>query len=1133
MAGNDPETDEAPPIALQLLGAPQWRRLDGAGGTLAPRDAALLALLAIDGQVARDRLAAWLWPEATSQGRANLSLRQRLHRLRRDCGHPLVKASHQLALLPCVTVDLHAEPPVTEGQLLAGQDFSAFEAFDAWLQAARDALGARQADALAGRAAALEARGALAEAIALTERIVATRPATEHAWRRLMRLHWLRADRAAAIATFERFEREVCRELGLRPSAETLALLDQVERQETTESAPRSALPAALLRPPRLVGREASLRAMAEAWAGGRAVMLLAAGGMGKSRLLEAFVQGRPGTLRLRARPGDANQPYATLAHALDQALAHWGAALDPGTRAELSRLLPAMGPPPAVPAQQPRLWQAVEQAWLACMARGLQAVVLDDLHWSDTATLEQLRWQLASRPLAALRWAFATRPDEATPATALLRGWFGDSLRVQPVPLRAWSLDELGELLPTLDLPAALAGDPALPATLLRQTGGQPFFVLETLKTAALAGGGPAAALAPAVGAMIERRLQRLGDDARRLLQLLAVAAGELRLQAAARVLQRPPVALADDWAELAAAQLVHATGVAHDLVRECVLATLPAPALRALHLALAEGLAAEPGSDPAALAPHWQAAQAWPQAGAAWRMAAAAAVRAGRLAEADALYDRAAAAHECSGDERAEVEVVAAAHPTRTMLRGAEAQRAALQSRLDTIHDPAARVRLLLLLADAEMSRMQPAAAAAATTLAWRLVQGLPEAAALHADAAMEHGRALAWSDRIDEGVALLRQACAEADATGDLRLRLRARCSLNDVLVPAGQRVESVLHQQEALALTRQLGDSFETAVCASNLSVVQLLVGNAEGAYTAGREALEAFAGMQAKHVNRIMCAGSFAFAAAHLGRFDEVQQLAQPLAEGSDDDPVRRAVRNVLSTIALWRGRPDEAAALMPPPDDTSPLSVRLTGLLARLRWCAWTGADDAADRAALQALGECHPALRDDAHYYRSWALWDPPDDALARLDRLAASQDAAGATHLATSLAAVALQIALAAHRPDAGARALALQAGGPLSGRLHPALYPPEMLAVLASGLRAAGDAAGARTAQAQALAWIDAARLPDGSAATRAAFRRGNPVNRELLEVAAGAALTRNQSAPRGVLTTPPLARRGTPG
>lgn len=492
---------------------------------------------------------------------------------------------------------------------------------------------------------------------------------------------------------------------------------------------------------------------------------------------------------------------------------------------------------------------------------------------------------------------------------------------------------------------------------------------------------------------------------------------------------------------------------------------------------------------------------------------LAAAAAVRAGRLAEADVLYERAAAAHAGGGDVRAEVEVVAAAHPTRLMLHGAAAQLAALRPRLDTVHDPAARVRLLLLVADAEMSRMQPAAAAAATALAWRLVQGLPEAAALHADAAMEHGRALAWSDRIDEGVALLRQACAEADATGDLRLRLRARCTLNEVLVPAGQRVESVRHQREALDLTRQLGDSLETAICASNLTVFQLLVGDAVGAYAAGREALESFAAMQAQHVNRIMCAGSFAFAAAHLGRFDEVQRLAQPLAEGSDDDPVRRAVRNVLSTVALWRGRPDEAAALLPPPEDTSPLSVHLTGVLARLRWCAWTGADDAADRAALQALGERHPALRDDAHYYRSWALWDPPDDALARLDRLAADQAAAGATHLATSLAAVALQIALAQHRPDASARALALKAGGPLPGRLHPALYPPEMLAVLAAGLQAAGDAAGARAAQAQALAWIDAARLPDGRAATRAAFRRGNPVNRRLLQGDAGPALTQS--------------------
>lgn len=1132
MAGTtDPETHlHTGSITLQLLGPPLWRRPGGASGTLAPRDAALLALLAVDGPTARDRVAAWLWPDAKTQSHANLSLRQRLFRLRRECGHALVEAGVHLALRPDVEVDLRARTLDSEGVLLAGQDFAPFEAFDQWLQSARLALGARQADGLAGRAATLEERGSIAEAIALVERIVAAWPATEHAWRRLMRLHWLRADRAAAIAAFERFEREVCREHGLRPSAETLALLERLEREETPVAAPRPALPPALVHPPHLVGRAHALSALGQAWAAGRAVLILGVAGLGKSRLLEAAGAGRDGVLQTRARPGDAAWPYATLSHILGEALRRWGPALDHPLRAELARILPQLGPAAAQPVQELQLWQAIEQAWWSCCEQGLQALCIDDLHWADSATLEQLRWQLARPRLTALRVALAARPDEDTPAQSLLQEACAGASHLEAIALAPWTREDIDALLPTLGLPPALAEAPDLAAELMRQTGGQPYFVLETLKTLALAeAGGPwtapltsrsatpdaaAPGVAQAVTALIERRVQRLGTGAHQLLQLLAVAGGQLSLQVAGRIQRQPWIELGRDWQELAAAQLVQESGVTHDLVRECVLAMLPAPTRQALHLTVAEGLSLEPGIDQASLAPHWEAGHAWSQAGHAWRQAADAASRAGRLLEADALYGRAADCHLRGADESALVACLTAAHPTRLMKSGAEAELATLAPHLERIHEPLARIRLLLLQADAEMSRMQPQAAVVASSQAWQLVQQLPVTGPLQVDCAMEHGRALAWAGQIDDGVSLLRRACEDADASGDLRLRLRARCTLNDVLVPAGERMESVRHQREALALTRQLGDRFETAVCASNLAVFELLVGHAEAAYEAGLAALEAFAEMQAQHVNRLMCASSFAFAAAHLGRFDEVARHAAPLADGDRADPVRRALCNVLSTVALWRGHPQEAAELLPPPDDDSPLSVRVTGVLARLRWCAWTGADDRPDRARLHALGERHPALREDAHFYRGWALWDPPSEALPRLDRLAAAQSAAGAHDLARSLEVVALQIALEQDDADAAARARALYAAcgsGTLtsdrSSTWHPALYPPEVLVTLAAGLHRAGMTDEARGLEARARAWIRQARLPNDRPETRAAFESRNPVNRGLGLLATG--------------------------
>lgn len=1078
------------------------------------RDASLLALLAIDGAIPRDRTAAWLWPEV-AQANANLSLRQRIFRLRRQSGQLLIDAGQVLRLAPGVSVDVQVDPLPSDGILLAGLDFGANEVFDEWVRAARQSIARRQADQLAGQAALCEARGDLAAAVALCERIVSNDPATEHAWRRLMRLHWLRADRAAAIAAFERFEQQVCREQGIRPSAETLDLLEQVERLEASARSSPATLPPSLLRPPLLVGRAAALQAMDAAWTAGRAVLLLAAGGMGKSRLLESFAQGRPGVLQLRARPGDAAQPFDTLARALAEAIDRFAPSLSAQTRHELARILPGLGPAPAEPAQGLRLRQAIEQAWLACLRNGLAALVIDDLHWADTASLEQLHWQLASPLLAELRCAFAARPDEATPAAPLLRDWLGDSLRVVPIDLPSWGEGELQTLLDSLALTVAGGQDADLATSLLRQTGGQPFFVLETLKALCLPDGvldaAQSPAPAPAISAMIERRLQRLPPSARQLLQLLAVADGDLRLEAATRVLQRPLPALASDWAELASAQLVRDTGVAHDLVRECVLGALPALARCALHLALAQALVDTPGISPANLARHWQAAQAWPQAAQAWLAAARRAVAAGRLADADVLFSCAADASEKAQDPAQLVEILAAAQPSRLVLSGPEAVATGLLVQLQKIQDPEPRARLLLLKAEAEMARMQFADAAAAAAQACALAQSLPDAIELKADANLLHGRTLAWTEGTEEGLARLRLACAEIDAGGDLRRRLHARTTLSDVLVPAGRRVESVDNQREALLLARQLGDAFELAVCAANLSLYHYLVGDAEGAYAAAAEALQAFAEMDAGHVDRLMCAAVFCFSGAHLGRFDEVAAearafLDQPAASDGRPDPVLRNLRNVLVTVALWRGRPDEAARLLPPADDDSPMSVRLTGLLARLRWLTWTGAaqaDFTDPLQTLQAIGEQHPQLRDDPNLYRGWAPFDPPHEAVARLDRLAERERAIGAHAMARSLSLIALQQLLAVDAGDAGRRAKALLQELPLG--MHPSIYPPEAWWTVAEGLRLGGDPGGRDTALAKAREWMERVRLPEADDAALTAFHEGNPVNRRVLAAA----------------------------
>jgi hypothetical protein len=112
-------------------------------------------------------------------------------------------------------------------------------------------------------------------------------PLLEDAWRRLMRLHALRADRGAAIEAFERCERVLKDELGLRPSAETIALMRAIESGRfpgapapaslrgpaVPDTAPAPAFLRLPQRPALIIGRGAALEDL-----GQRAGLMSAAG---------------------------------------------------------------------------------------------------------------------------------------------------------------------------------------------------------------------------------------------------------------------------------------------------------------------------------------------------------------------------------------------------------------------------------------------------------------------------------------------------------------------------------------------------------------------------------------------------------------------------------------------------------------------------------------------------------------------------------------------------------------------------------------------------------------------------------------------------------------------------------------
>ncbi|HSW26918.1 MAG TPA: bacterial transcriptional activator domain-containing protein, partial [Burkholderiaceae bacterium] len=217
---------------------------------LQPKDAALLAVVALSGPMKAEHLAAMLWPAANAR-QADTSLRQRLFRLRRRTGTPLVESGALLRLADGLHTDLQATLQRIDGdeqagaaELLGDHEFEDLPDLAEWVRAERRRWRELRDAALAAAASRCEKDGAIAKGLVYAQRLVDSDPLAEHAQRRLMRLHYLRGDRAAAIAAFERFEQRLKDELGTKPSAETIELLATIEQGGASLPARRAVAPA-------------------------------------------------------------------------------------------------------------------------------------------------------------------------------------------------------------------------------------------------------------------------------------------------------------------------------------------------------------------------------------------------------------------------------------------------------------------------------------------------------------------------------------------------------------------------------------------------------------------------------------------------------------------------------------------------------------------------------------------------------------------------------------------------------------------------------------------------------------------------------------------------------------------------
>lgn len=1102
-------------VRLQLLATPRLCLSDGTAHVLERRDAALLALLALDGPTPRGRAAALVWSEADEE-RGRNNLRQRLFRLRREIGRDVIVADAVLRLADGVAHDaadvggqLRRDVGACAGELLGTLDYGDCGELAEWVEAARERWRAARGAALAEIAEQLERERQIAAALGYAERLVVLEPLLEHAHRRVMRLHYLRGDRAAALAAAERCRSVLQRELGAAPALETVELVRLIERSGALPSEPSAPRGRALtlLRPPRLVGREPEWQALAAACDAPQATLVRGEPGIGKSRLLADFAAARPGAATFGARPGDGRLAYALLARMLAGLSERHGVPTLDWVRVECARLVPDFGAPPTGVLDPLRLRQAVMAAFDGWHDAGLALLVLDDLHFADAATLELLP-ALVDAGRGRLAWLFGVRAGQVP---AALQGWLRSEDAAAPrlvelLPLAPAAIAELLASLAIEGLDAAAWAGP-----LARHTGGNPMFILETLRALLAQQGAPALAEAklPApgnIGQLILRRLDQLSPDALKLARVAALAGQDFGAELAATVLQRHPLDLAEAWRELEAAQVLRDDAFAHDLIQDATLQSVPEPIARLLHRDIAGFLAAR-DAPPERVAPHWQQAADWARAGAAYEAAAVRALRASRRVEeveyrerATECYQRADLKAEAFRSRRDSIDALLNAADVERARVVADRLLADGRSDAERLDALLVHVNVLLMSVKVE-SAIENAQAAIA--LARRLGARWREY-----DAARLLAIGLAQAQRAQEAADLLGPYEALVERDGNLEQRYGYWSDLAYVLQGANRRRRCVQALEQAIGLAESLGDLAQARTCTANLAGAMSDLGRVEEALAhaeRARRLRERLGDSRSALSGALDSQSGMLFAA--VGQFREALahfDAALECFRGPDHATWRAVVQNHRADTLLMLGQSGRAQKALGPPDDAVLPTTRARRLIVAARL------ERAAGRSGRPLLAEAVGLLgaRGDP-YMRLLAELDdsreqPATDAAARCRELRAR-----AEQLERLGVALKVRVLRADHLLRAGQVGPARDEIDEVVAEMATSrpwdLYLPELWWTAHRVYDAARAEPAALGALRAALAWIQEAALPNVPDEFCDSFLHRNPINRAVLTTA----------------------------
>ena len=409
------------------------------------------------------------------------------------------------------------------------------------------------------------------------------------------------------------------------------------------------------------VGRKEHLASLAEdlqQTREGRTVVCFVHGspGVGKSALARRFIQQAREELaeavlltgRCYERESVPYKALDSLIDALSRYLRRLGdpevEALLPANVLALARLFPALRRVQAIAGAQRRVldipdsreqrrraFAALRELFDRMARRRPLLLFIDDLHWGDLDSAALLA-EILRPPEPPRLLLVACYRSEERDHSPLLRALLAADLAAPSTRIREIALGDL-EPSEARELALGLLGEPtaaahALAETISRESGGSPFFIDELVRySKARAGFGRgrsvsaemerALASQMSLEKLIHARLERLPPEARRLLEVVAVAGQPVDLEAArqaaelgAETAAAITVLRGASLGRLLGAREQEEIETYHDRVRSAVIKGLDEGALQRLHRRLALALEGSGRADPETLAVHFHEA-------------------------------------------------------------------------------------------------------------------------------------------------------------------------------------------------------------------------------------------------------------------------------------------------------------------------------------------------------------------------------------------------------------------------------------------------------------------------------------------------------------------------------------------